>query len=138
MAEAIQAFAFAGVDETRRLIAFAEARLGNDRIQFVHPHCGQRNLNREVAYEKNVVLALARDDACFGRAEEASASHLTAKEYDPGGYFLVSVSRETKEIVVTYYTYDQPSFQKSNVYSSRWDYYRNYQGIHDGPERTGW
>jgi hypothetical protein len=33
--------------------------------------------------------------------------------------------------------YDAPSYQKSNVYSSRWDYYRNYQGIHDGPERTG-
>jgi len=94
------------VDETKRLIAFAEARLGKDRIQFVHPHCGQRNLNREVAYEKNVVLALARDDACFGEAEEASASHLTAKEYDPDGYFLVSVSRETREIVVAYYTYD--------------------------------
>ena len=38
----------------------------------------------------------------------------------------------------TYYSYDQPSFQKSNVYSSRWDYYRNYKGIHDGPERTGY
>ena len=37
----------------------------------------------------------------------------------------------------TYYAYDAPSYQKSNVYSSRWDYYRNYQGIHDGPERTG-
>ena len=37
----------------------------------------------------------------------------------------------------TYYSYDRPSYQKSNVYSSRWDYYRNYQGIHDGPERTG-
>lgn len=38
----------------------------------------------------------------------------------------------------TYYQYDPPNVQKSNVYSSRWDYYRNYQGIHDGPERTGW
>jgi hypothetical protein len=37
----------------------------------------------------------------------------------------------------TYYSYDQPSYQKSNVYSSRADYYRNYQGIHNGPERTG-
>ena len=31
----------------------------------------------------------------------------------------------------------RPSYTKSNVYSSKWDYYRNYQGIHDGPERTG-
>jgi len=38
----------------------------------------------------------------------------------------------------TYYAPDAPSFQKSNVYSSKADYYRNYQGIHDGPERTGW
>jgi hypothetical protein len=37
-----------------------------------------------------------------------------------------------------YYSYDQPSFQKANVYSSQGDYYRNYQGIHGGPERTGW
>ena len=34
--------------------------------------------------------------------------------------------------------YEPPNFQKSNVYSSQWDYYRNYKGIHGGPERTGW
>ena len=37
-----------------------------------------------------------------------------------------------------YYSAEQPSFQKANVYSSQGDYYRNYQGIHGGPERTGW
>ena len=37
-----------------------------------------------------------------------------------------------------YYVAEQPSFQKANVYSSHWDYQRNYQGIHGGPERTGW
>ena len=94
------------VDETRRLISYAMSKLGEERIQFVHPHCGQRNLNREVAYEKNVVLALARDDACFGQAQEAYASRLSEKEYDPKGYFLVSISRETGEIVVTYHGYD--------------------------------
>ena len=26
---------------------------------------------------------------------------------------------------------------QSNVYSSKWDYYRNYEGIHDGPQCTG-
>jgi hypothetical protein len=35
------------------------------------------------------------------------------------------------------YAYDPPNYQRSNVYASRWDYYRNYQGIHGGPERTG-
>ncbi len=38
-----------------------------------------------------------------------------------------------------YYNAEPPNFRKSNVYSSRWDYYRNYQGAHSGgPERTGW
>jgi methionine synthase II (cobalamin-independent) len=121
------------VDETRRLIAFAEARLGKDRIQFVHPHCGQRNLNREVAYEKNVVLALARDDACFGGAEEASASHLTEKEYDPAGYFLVSVSRETKEIVVAYYTYDHVAKKRYRSKSAE----RLFQTLNDEADSLG-
>ena len=121
------------VEETRRLIAFAEARLGKDRIQFVHPHCGQRNLNRETAYEKNVVLALARDDACFGEAEEASASHLTAKEYDPGGYFLVSVSRETREIVVAYYTYDHTAKRRYRSKSAE----RLFQTLNDEADGLG-
>jgi len=121
------------VDETKRLIAFAEARLGKDKIQFVHPHCGQRNLNREVAYEKNVVLALARDAACFGEPEEASASHLTAKEYDPGGYFLVSVSRETKEIVVAYYTYDHAAKKRYRSKSAE----RLFQTLNEEADTLG-
>ena len=35
------------------------------------------------------------------------------------------------------YSAPPPNYQRSNVYSSEADYYRNYQGIHDGPERTG-
>jgi len=121
------------VDETRRLIAFAQVRLGLDRIQFVHPHCGQRNLNREVAYEKNVVLALARDDACFGTAEEASSSHLTSKEYDPEGYFLVSVSRETKEIVVSSYTYDHKAKKRYRSKSAE----RLFQTLNEEADSLG-
>ena len=121
------------VDETRRLISFAEARLGKDRIQFVHPHCGQRNLNREIAYEKNVVLTLARDEAYFGKAEEASASHLTAMEYDPRGYFLVAVSRETKEIVVTYYSYDHVAKKRFRSRSAE----RLFQSLNDEADSLG-
>jgi methionine synthase II (cobalamin-independent) len=93
------------VEDIRRLIEYARSRFGEDRVEFVHPHCGQRNLNREAAYEKNVNLVLARDDAYNGEAEEATRSRLKTKEYDPKGYFLVSVKRETKEIFVTYYSY---------------------------------
>ena len=35
------------------------------------------------------------------------------------------------------YSVPPPNYQRSNVYASQADYYRNYQGIHDGPERTG-
>ena len=71
------------VEETGKMIDFARAKLGEDRIQFVHPHCGQRNLNREVAYAKNVVLTLARDDVYFGRPEEAVPSRLTVEGVRP-------------------------------------------------------
>ena len=43
----------------------------------------------------------------------------------------------------TYYSapapayYPPPNYTRSNVYASQADYYRNSQGIHDGPERTG-
>jgi hypothetical protein len=79
------------------------------------------------------VLALARDDSCFGRPEEASASHLTAKEYDPGGYFLVSVSRETKEIVVTYYTYDHAAKKRYRSKSAE----RLFQTLNDEADTLG-
>ena len=92
-------------EETAKMIEFARSRLGEERVQFVHPHCGQRNLNREVAYAKNVALTIARDDVYFGRPTEAGPSRLALREYDPHGYFLVSILRETKEILVTYYSY---------------------------------
>jgi hypothetical protein len=61
---------------------------------------------------------------------QASAPATTAYYSTPGGTAVVATT--------TAPGYDQPNFQKSNVYSSRSDYYRNYQGIHGGPERTGW
>lgn len=65
------------------------------------------------------------------RAQATTNPAQTTTYYTPGA--TTTVSRPA----VTYYTQDPPSYQKSNVYSSKADYYRNYQGIHDGPERTG-
>ena len=121
------------VEETSKIIGFARSRLGEDRIQFVHPHCGQRNLNREVAYEKNVNLVLARDDVYFGPPEEASPSRLTAKEYDKRGYFLVSVKRETKEILVTYYSYDHVPKRRFRSRSAE----RIFQSLYDEADGLG-
>jgi len=64
---------------------------------------------------------------------QAYAPATTTYYSTPGGTAVVATAPAP-----AYYSYDQPSFQKSNVYSSQADYYRNYKGIHDGPERTGW
>jgi hypothetical protein len=68
----------------------------------------------------------------YPRSQVAYAPATTTYYSTPSGTTVYSTP------ATTYYTPDAPSFQKSNVYSSRADYYRNYQGIHDGPERTGW
>jgi hypothetical protein len=63
-----------------------------------------------------------------------------SQAYAPAATTYYSTPGSTAVVATTptYYNYDPPNFQKSNVYSSRWDYYRNYKGIHGGPERTGW
>ncbi len=94
-----------GVDEIARVLERGRKLLGEDRIVFVHPHCGERSLDRQTAFLKNASLTTARDDVYFGEAEEARPHRLEKREYDPKGYFLVSVRRETREIVVSFYTY---------------------------------
>ncbi|MGA2666203.1 MAG: hypothetical protein ABSF83_14785 [Nitrososphaerales archaeon] len=121
------------VEETGKLIDFARARLGEDRIQFVHPHCGQRNIAREAAYSKNVVLTLARDDVYFGHPEEAASTRLTSEGYDPRGYFLVSILRETKEILVTYYSYQHVAKKRFKSRSAE----RLFQSLNDEADRLG-
>ena len=121
------------VEETRKMIDFARARLGEDRIQFVHPHCGQRNIAREAAYSKNVVLTLARDDVYFGQPEEAASTRLTSEGYDQRGYFLVSILRETKEILVTYYSYQHEAKKRFKSRSAE----RLFQSLNDEADRLG-
>lgn len=93
------------VEEISSIIDRARKVIGDERIGLVHPHCGQRSLHREVAFEKNKNLTIARDDVYYGEAEEAKGRRLGFNEYDQRGYFLVTVKRESKEIIVTYYTY---------------------------------
>lgn len=92
-----------GVEEISALIRRGNKLLGEDRIGWVHPHCGQRSLHRETAFEKNANMTLARDDVYFGEAEEPRAARPKGGR-TPKGHYLVSVKRETGEIVVTFYT----------------------------------
>ena len=91
------------VEEIASLIRRGTKSLGEDRIGWVHPHCGQRSLHRETAFEKNSNMTMARDDVFFGEAEEPRV--LKPRESRRArGHFLVSVKRETGEIVVTFYS----------------------------------
>ena len=122
------------VEETSKIIEFARARLGEDRIQFVHPHCGQRNLNREVAYEKNVNLVLARDDVVSSAHRRRPRPRVWLQEdYDKRGYFLVSVKREAKEILVTYYSYDHVPKKRFRSRSAE----RIFQSLYDDADDLG-
>ncbi|MDV3276969.1 MAG: hypothetical protein LYZ69_00705 [Nitrososphaerales archaeon] len=93
------------VEEIASLIERGKKSLGSDKIGFVHPHCGERSLHREVAFEKNANMTMARDDVFHGEPVEPKPARLERSQYDSKGYFLVTVKRETKEIVVTFYTY---------------------------------
>jgi methionine synthase II (cobalamin-independent) len=93
------------VEEIAALISRGRKALGDDRIGFVHPHCGERSLHREVAFEKNANMTMARDDVCSGEPVEPHPTRLERSQYDSKGYFLVTVKKESGEIVVTFYTY---------------------------------
>ncbi|MDG6935173.1 MAG: hypothetical protein JRN68_10835 [Nitrososphaerota archaeon] len=92
------------VAEVSRVLERAR-RLVGDRVKFVHPHCGQRSLDRWVAREKNSVLTIARNDVFFGEARQASLSRTPTVGVE-SGYFLVQTKWETKEIIATYYSMD--------------------------------
>jgi len=121
------------VEEVASLIREGCKQLGDDRIEFVHPHCGQRSLHRETAFQKNANLTMARDDVFFGEAEEAKHNRLERREYDPKGYFLVTIKRESKEIHVTFYSYDHAAVRR---YRSR-EAERILQAINDEVDKLG-
>jgi methionine synthase II (cobalamin-independent) len=122
-----------GVDEIGRTLQLAKAKLGEDRIEFVHPHCGQRNLPREVAYQKNVQMTLARDDLYGGQIEEASPSPLGPRQRDKVGYFLVLVKRESSEIVVTLYSYSHVPLRRFRSRSAE----RIFQSLDEEADKLG-
>lgn len=92
------------VEEIATLIEKGKKALGADRVGFVHPHCGERSLSREAAFEKNANLTIARDDVYYGDAEEPHGVRFERSNQDVKGYFLVAVKKESREIIVTFYT----------------------------------
>lgn len=91
----------------------------------------------------STIVALATLAASVAACSVQERTYYPRQAYAPATTTYYSTPSGTTVATTTasgpaYYTAEAPSFQKANVYSSRWDYYRNYQGIHGGPERTGW
>ncbi len=94
------------------LISRASSKLGESRILFVHPACGERNLPLDVAYQKNINLTLARNEFFLGPPQTARSVNLSEEEYDPNGYFRIQVDPQTQQIVVSFNSYDNvPKFR---------------------------
>lgn len=87
------------------------------------------------------IIALAGLAASVAACSVQERTYYPRQAYAPATTTYYSTPAGTAVTTTTtapaYYA-EAPSFQKANVYSSRADYYRNYQGIHGGPERTGW
>jgi len=92
-----------GVDEIASLIRRVTKALGEQRVGWVHPHCGQRSLHRLTAFEKNANMTMARDDVFFGEAEEPRTHRPSRERAKVMKRVLIGVKKETGEIVVTFY-----------------------------------
>jgi 5-methyltetrahydropteroyltriglutamate--homocysteine methyltransferase len=94
------------------LIQRVSKKVGQEKIHFVHPACGERSLPREAAYQKNVNLTLARNEVFVGPPQAARSVSLSESEYDPNGYFLIEVDPQSQQIVVSFNSYDNvPKFR---------------------------
>lgn len=91
------------VEEIASLVRRGTKALGEHRIGWVHPHCGQRSLHRETAFEKNANLTIARDDVFFGEADEPRVHRPGSAKTRSKGHFHVGVKKDTGEIVLTFY-----------------------------------
>ncbi len=100
------------VKSISNLIQRSATKLGESRIRFVHPACGERNLPLDTAYQKNINLTLARNEVFLGSPQTAKSVNLSENEYDPNGYFLIQVDPQSQQIYVSFNSYDNiPKFR---------------------------
>lgn len=88
------------------LIQSISSKIGEEKIRFVHPACGERSLPLDVAYQKNVNLTLARNEVFLGAPKSAKSVALNENDYDPNGYFLIQVDHHSQQIVVSFNSYE--------------------------------
>jgi 5-methyltetrahydropteroyltriglutamate--homocysteine methyltransferase len=94
------------VRDIASIIKRVSQKIGEDRIRFVHPACGERGLSLDSAYQKNVNLTLARNQVYIGEPLAAHSVSLEESDYDPNGYFLIQVDNQEQQIVVSFNSYE--------------------------------
>ena len=105
------------VKEIRTLVEEVCRKVGEDRISFVHPSCGQRNIPLSAAYQKDVNITLARDEIFYGdsklKSEIATRSErMRPSAYDPQGKFKILVDKDLGQIVVSLVDYQNSPKRK--------------------------
>jgi methionine synthase II (cobalamin-independent) len=80
-------------------------KLGEDRVEFVHPVCGQGSTPLGTAHQDLTNLVIARDEYLEGNTKTAQLIPLEDEEFDKTGYFRVQTNGESNQIIVTLLKY---------------------------------
>ncbi len=93
------------VDVIRARIEKNVGKLGEDRVEFVHPVCGQGSTPLSVAHQDLTNMVIARDEFLYGETKTAQLKPLEDEEFDKTGYFRVQTDLERGQILVTLLKY---------------------------------
>ena len=92
------------VAEIEERIGYAIEKLGKERL-IIKPDCGFRYLKRESAFKKMENMVKARNNLLDVPTIAAKRTYLKRKDFDPAGYFYITVDEDKGEIVVRHYNY---------------------------------
>lgn len=93
------------VDVIRAQLEKVVKKIGEERVGFIHPVCGQGSTPLDTAFQDLTNMVLARDEFLYGEAKAAHLIPLEDDEYDKTGYFRVQVDFERRQIVAALLSY---------------------------------
>jgi len=93
------------VEVIRARIEKIVGRLGEDRVSFVHPVCGQGSTPLSIAHQDLTNMVIARDEYLYNDTKTAELIPLEDEEYDKTGYFRVQIDRERNQLIVSLLKY---------------------------------
>ncbi len=93
------------IDVIKARIEKIVGKLGEERVGFVHPVCGQGSTPLGTAHQDLTNLVIARDEFLYGETRTAQLIPLEDEEFDKTGYFRVQTDWERAQIIVTLLRY---------------------------------